>query len=42
MTAAMKSEDPRTLAEVTFIVLDLETTVFQLRKSTSCLTGIHS
>jgi DNA polymerase III epsilon subunit family exonuclease len=26
MTAAMKSEDPRTLAEVTFIVLDLETT----------------
>lgn len=26
MTAAMKSGDPRTLAEVTFIVLDLETT----------------
>ena len=26
MTAAMKSENPRTLAEVTFIVLDLETT----------------
>jgi DNA polymerase III epsilon subunit family exonuclease len=26
MTTAMKSEDPRTLAEVTFIVLDLETT----------------
>jgi DNA polymerase III epsilon subunit family exonuclease len=26
MTAAMKSEDPRTLAEITFIVLDLETT----------------
>lgn len=26
MTAAMKSEDPRTLATVTFIVLDLETT----------------
>ena len=26
MTSAMKSEDPRTLAEVTFIVLDLETT----------------
>lgn len=26
MTSAMKSENPRTLAEVTFIVLDLETT----------------
>jgi DNA polymerase III epsilon subunit family exonuclease len=26
MTAAMKSEDSRTLAEITFIVLDLETT----------------
>jgi len=26
MTAAMKSENPRTLAKVTFIVLDLETT----------------